>query len=116
MRKTEEKKITKEQIEHLDKLVKKGREFGMIYKFDAIGILMAQVKTLKLEGSNGKAKGMRLAAELLSKIKPVKDVAPVTRCEACTAYDRQRFWCEKHHTAFPADGFCSQPEAEKQNP
>ena len=110
----EPKTISKEKLEHMDKLVQKGREFGLIYKFDAIGVLMSQVKNLKLEGSNGKAKGMRLAADLLSKLKPVKGVAPVTHCADCQKYDKQRFWCEKHHTAFPEDGFCSQAEPKQE--
>jgi len=107
MNKTE---LTPEKLEHLNQLVSKGREFGLIYKFDAIGILMSRIKGLKLEGSNGKAKGVKLAAELLSGLKPVQDVAPVTRCKDCLLYNKQTAFCGRYHTAFPEDGFCSQPE------
>lgn len=107
MRKTEQKKITKDQLEHLDQLIQKGREFGMVYKFDAIGILMNQIKTLKLEGSNGKAKGVRMAADLLSKLKPVQGAAVVTHCAGCMKYDKKTHFCSHFELTFHEDDFCS---------
>lgn len=105
--KTEQNKPAKEKLEHLDKLVQKGREFGMVYKFDAIGILMSQVKMFKLEGSNGKAKGIRMAAGLLSNLKPVQGAAVVTHCVDCMKYDKKTHFCSHFGLTFHEDDFCS---------
>lgn len=91
-------------------LIEKGREFGLVYKFDAINILLKYAGDLKKAGSNGKSKGFRMSADLISKLPPVKNAVTVTRCSDCAAYRPDRTWCDKHKCPFQPDGYCSQPD------
>lgn len=99
-----------EKFERLKKLMEKGREFGLVYKFDVCGILSKNARDLKWSGSNGKAKGFQHAAELVGNLPAVKNAVVVTRCEECMSYNAERTWCGKHACPFPPDGYCSHPD------
>lgn len=99
-----------EQAAKLLQLIQKGREFGLVYKFDLMGIFGKNAKDLKLAGSNGKAKGFQMAQELVSRMPAVKDAVVVTRCAKCGFYKPEEGLCSKHNVPFPADGFCSKSE------
>jgi len=91
-------------------LIEKGREFGLVYKFDAINILQKYAVDLKKAGSNGKSKGFRMSAQLIANLPAVKDAVIVTRCANCQSYVPERTWCSKHKCGFAPEGFCSQPD------
>ena len=91
-------------------LIEKGREFGLVYKFDAMSVLRKCAGDLKKAGSNGKSKGFIMSADMIAGIPPVKDAVVVTRCADCAAYRPDRTWCDKHKCGFAPDGYCSQPD------
>lgn len=100
----------KERAAKLLELIQKGREYGLVYKFDLMGIFGKNAADLKRAGSNGKAKGFQMAQDLVSRMPAVKDAVVVTRCAKCGFYKPEEGLCSKHNAPFPADGFCSQSE------
>ncbi len=96
----------REQAEEFVKIMEAGRKLGLIYRFDAIMILKKNAQTLKTSGSNGKAKGLLMAADLITRL-PAVDAVKVTRCERCTLY--QDGVCGRSHAEMKPDDYCSRP-------
>ena len=102
----QEPQSAKEQAEEFVKIMEAGRKLGLVYRFDAIMMLKKNAQDLKTAGSNGKSKGLLMAADLVTRL-PAVDAVKVTRCERCTEYNDGI--CGKYRVEMKPDDYCSRP-------
>lgn len=103
---TKPERTAKEQAEEFAKIIEAGKKLGLVYRFDAIMMLKKNAQDLKLAGSNGKAKGLLLASDLITRL-PSVDAVKVTRCERCQLFQGGR--CARSHMDVKPDDYCSRP-------
>ncbi len=102
----EQNKSALEKAKEFVKIMEAGKKLGLVYRFDAIMMLKKNAQNLKTAGSNGKSKGLLLAADLISRL-PAVDAVKVLRCERCTAY--KNGVCTKFNAEMKPDDYCSRP-------
>ena len=101
---------TKHQASKLKKLLQAGEKLGLVFKFDVNNLLLHAAAQAKHEGANGKSKGLKEAAYLVSQMQPA-DAVKVCRCESCGYLIQDETgqkppYCQQWRAVTKLDGYC----------